>query len=442
MKIDLIITFFRNLYFLYNLFLIFSTEFFLYFLFNNYAQFIENIFYRLASVNILYIKLFQAIAHNNCFIDDFINSKLLLFTDKAPYDISDINYIDLISVINDYNLILKDDIEYPLNSGMISLVYRAQDIKTKENLIIKLKRNNIEDKLKFAISDIQFLVKLLSFLPYIQYMQLEELIKKNIEIIYNQTNFLQETENIIKMGNYCTNLKYIKIPQVKKNITIDYPNIIVMEYMEGNKLNDIQIKDYENFAVPIIKYGIVSTIIHGFTHGDLHSGNILFLKEEEDLKYPYKIALIDFGLVYEIEDKYKSIFFDIISDIFNKDTKLTADKLLNSGILEPQNIKNSLPYYHYINILDFTKKIIDETLFEYKTANQIQIYKFLFQLKDYIQSKNIANLGIKLSDLFMNLLLVLTMSHGVTLTLCKDKFIFLSDKIINELFHTNLMKDE
>ena len=109
MKIDLIITFFRNLYFLYNLFLIFSTEFFLYFLFNNYAQFIENIFYRLASINILYIKLFQAIAHNNCFIDDFINSKLLLFTDKAPYDISDINYIDLISVINDYNLILKDD---------------------------------------------------------------------------------------------------------------------------------------------------------------------------------------------------------------------------------------------------------------------------------------------------------------------------------------------
>ena len=442
MKIDLIITFFRNLYFIYNLFLIFSTEFFLYFLFNNYAQFIENIFYRLASVNILYVKLFQAIAHNNCFIDDFINNKLLLFTDKAPWDICDINYIDLISVVNDYNLVLLDEIERPMNSGMISLVYRAQDIKTREKLIIKLKRNNIEDKLKFAISDIQFLIKLLSFIPYIQYMQLEELINKNIEMIYNQTNFLQETENIIKMGNNCTNLKYIKIPQVRKNITMDYPNIIVMEFMEGNKLNDIQIEDYENFAVPIIKYGIVSTIIHGFTHGDLHSGNILFIKEENDLKYPYKIGLIDFGLVYEIEDRYKSIFFDIISDMFNKDTELTADKLLNCGILEPQIIKNSLPYYHYKNILEFTKKIIDETLFEYKTANQIQIYKFLFKLKDYIQSKEITNLGIKLSALFMNLLLVLTMSHGVTLTLCKDKFISLSDKIINDLFHTNLMKDE
>ena len=31
------------------------------------------------------------------------------------------------------------------------------------------------------------------------------------------------------------------------------------------------------------------------------------------------------------------------------------------------------------------------------------------------------------------------MSHGITLTLCKDDFIVVMDKVINELFHTKML---
>ena len=34
---------------------------------------------------------------------------------------------------------------------------------------------------------------------------------------------------------------------------------------------------------------------------------------------------------------------------------------------------------------------------------------------------------------------VLAMSHGITLTLCKDDFMILADKVINELFHANMI---
>ena len=43
------------------------------------------------------------------------------------------------------------------------------------------------------------------------------------------------------------------------------------------------------------------------------------------------------------------------------------------------------------------------------------------------------------SDNFIKIQLVLAMSHGVTLTLCDNEFMDLADKVINELFHTNMI---
>ena len=72
-------------------------------------------------------------------------------------------------------------------------------------------------------------------------------------------------------------------------------------------------------------------------------------------------------------------------------------------------------------------------------ANQVQFYKFLSKLKEYLSNSNLKNIGIRPSDNFVKSQLVLAMSHGVTLTLCDEDFTTLADKVINELFHTNMV---
>jgi len=67
-------------------------------------------------------------------------------------------------------------------------------------------------------------------------------------------------------------------------------------------------------------------------------------------------------------------------------------------------------------------------------SNQIQIYKFLSQLKEYLTKKELSNIGIRPSDDFIKSQLVLAMAHGVTLTLCKGDFVTLMDNCLNELF--------
>ena len=436
---DTIFNFLKEIVFIFKVLYIIGSEVIYYVIFRNYLKFIDNITHRLASVNILYVKIFQAIASNNNLIDEKTNNKLLKFTDNAPWSYEDINLRDIINMSEKYNVNLKSGYEVPINSGMISLVFKAYDKETGKPLIIKLKRNNIDNKLNDSIKNLQTFMYLLSFIPIINKYQLTEVVNKNIDIIKHQTNFLEEVDNMIRIKENCKNLKYVKIPSVNKDVTIEYPNIILMEYIVGIKLNEIKEEDYEGFAKIVMKFGFVTTIVHGVTHGDLHGGNILFIKNEKEEKYKYKIGVIDFGIIYELESGYKGLLFEVFTQMFNTSPRDSAIKILNSGIIDPPGILQQIPNHHYENIVKFTSEIIGETVNSYKKANQIQIYKFLYKFKQYLTKKEISNMGIRPSDNLVKTQLVLAMSHGVTLTLCKDDFMTLADKVINELFHTNMI---
>ena len=430
----------KRIIFLLNVLFIFGTEALIYALFQNYDLLIDRLTMRLSSINILCVKIFQAIALNNSLIDEKINNKLLQFTDNAPWNFSDINLGDLIEITDKYNLYLKGGYEVPINAGMISLVFKAYNRDDfSEPLIIKMKRNNIDQKLNDAIDNLLFSMHLLSCIPVFKKYQLSEVINKNIEIIRHQTNFLEEVDNMNRIKKNCKNLKYVKIPLAKREVTEEYPNCILMEFIEGIKIGQIKNEDYEGFAKQVIKFGFVTTIVHGVTHGDLHGGNILFIKDKNDEKYPYKIGVIDFGIIYELESNYKGLLFDVLTQMFDTEPRESAIKLLNSGIIDPPNILQQIPKKDYDNIVKFATEIINETVNNSKKANQVQIYKFLSKLKDYLSKSKIANIGIRPSDNFVKTQMVLAMSHGVTLTLCNDDFMGLADKVINELFHTNMI---
>jgi len=269
----------KQLLFLFNVSFIFSTEF-MFFLFHiDELYFIDRLTRRLASINILYVKIFQAIALNNSLICDKINNTLLKFTDNAPWFEDDIDIDTLNALKDDHQLVISDGVYHPINSGMISLVYKATRISDDSNVIIKIKRNNIEQKLEGAIDNLLFFMYILSFFPLIQKYQIAEAVNKNIDMIKHQVNFSEEVHNLLTIKDNCKNLKYVKIPEVFADVTDKYPNVILMEQIDGLPINKLEEEDYEGFAKQVLKFGFVTTLLHGMTHGDLHGGNILFIKE-------------------------------------------------------------------------------------------------------------------------------------------------------------------
>ena len=435
--------FIKHLIFLFNTFYILSSESLLYCVFRDYSSFIDRITSKLAKVNILYVKIFQAVALNNRFIDEKMNNRLLKFTDNAPWSINDIDFDALYKMSRKFNLYSPDCFIKPINSGMISLVFKAIKVDTGEEVAIKVKRCRIDITLEDAIDDLLFLVGFLNFIPIFYNFQISSVIQRNIDMIQHQTNFLEEIDNMMLFNNNCKNLKYVKIPNVYEEITHTFNNIIVMEFVNGITIDKINKEDYEGFAKQIIKFGFVTSLVHGVTHGDLHGGNILFIKDNTpDAKYKHKICVLDFGIIYKINNNSKGLFFEIITELFHTPPNMLAEKLLYSGLIEPVDTIKSMSKTHLNNILEIITDIIKDTMYKSKSVNQIQIYYFISKFKQYIDNNNISKYGLRISDQFVKLQLMFAMAQGVTLTLCDDNYIDIADKVINELFHTNLLEIE
>ena len=425
--------------FLFNVASIVCSECAMYCIFRDYAQFIHGITHRLAQINILYVKVFQAIALNNNFIDEKINKQLLRFTDSAPWTINDINIPDLVDISEKYNLIMDNGYETPINSGMISLVFKAYRRGTMTPMIIKMKRLNIDSQLDDAIENLKTVLYFLSFIPLFDKYRLAELVNKNMDLIRQQTDFMEEVKNTNTMKENCKRLKYVKIPTINKEVTEKYPNCILMDYINGVKITEIMEEDYDGFAKQVLKLGVVTTLIHGFAHGDLHGGNILFIKDTNDEKYKYKLGIIDFGIVYNIDPEYRHLLFEVATKALDTPAIEMATRLLNSSMIEPANIFQQIPAVHRDNIIQFTGKIIDETIHQSKQACQTQVYRFLKMITEYLSRSDIAGIGIRPSDNLIKTQMVLAMAHGVTMTLCRGEFIPFAEKVMNELFHTDII---
>lgn len=425
--------------FLFNVIFIVSSECAMYCIFRDYAKFIHGITHRLAQINILYVKVFQAIALNNNFIDDKLNKQLLRFTDNAPWTIKDINIPVLVDISEKYNLVMENGYETPINSGMISLVFKAYHRGTMAPMIIKMKRVNIDGQLNDAIENLRTVLYFLSFIPLFDKYRLAELVNKNMDLVRQQTDFMEEVKNTNTMKENCKRLKYVRIPTINKEVTEKYPDCILMEYINGVKITEIREEDYDGFAKQVLKLGVVTTLIHGFAHGDLHGGNILFIKDADDEKYKYKLGIIDFGIVYNIDPEYRHLLFEVATKALDMPAIEIATKLLNSSMIDPPNIFQQIPAVHRDNIIQFTGKIIDETIHQSKQACQAQVYRFLKMITEYLSRSDIADIGIRPSDNLIKTQMVLAMAHGVTMTLCRGDFIPFAEKVMNELFHTDII---
>jgi len=441
-----------NLLFLVQTSWICFTEVLLYFLTRNYDLFIKRFTKRLASINILYVKVFQSLALNNNIINEEMNNELLTFADNAPFTKDDVDYDTLLSLCMDYDIVFKNGFDNPINSGMISLVYLARQNNVNDNdklIIIKIKRKNIDKKLEEGIDNLVFFINLFNFIPFFKKYKLSENIQNNIDIIKHQTNFAKEISNIKRMHHNCKNLDYIKIPYLYDNINNNSTNIIAMEYIHGKKFNEIDKEDYIDFAKQVIKFGIVTSLIHGFSHGDFHVGNILFIKEDSKNEKPkYKLGIIDFGIMTEIIEPFKSNLLQCVLSIFNEKAIVFLNQFLNSGIFEPRIIKDVLPESVYQNLINLTIKLVEDFTYS-KKLKQIHLFEFFKIFFGFInnpkktnESYNLLKYGIFPSTNLINLQLSLAMANGVTFALCQDKTMQLTNDVVNDLFHTKLFIDD
>jgi predicted unusual protein kinase regulating ubiquinone biosynthesis (AarF/ABC1/UbiB family) len=427
--------FLSNIFFVLQVGYIFFSECFKFRFHNSHPKFAENLMARLSQVNILCVKIFQAIALNNNWISKETNEKLLEFTDNAPWTCDDIDFVLLNKVIEEEDLKLLNKNE-PINAGMISIVFQAVKGKEGKVVAVKMKRKDIDKKLEVAIERFKFVLSLLSFIPIFKMYEIPNSLRENIDILKDQTNFSQEVENMILFKNNCARLPYLVIPHVYADVTKRHENIIITEFLHGKKIHEITQESRIEYAKMFNKFVFISLFVHGVSHGDMHSGNILFLKDSTTNKKT--IGLIDFGVIYRLTPDFRESLFDFCTGIFAGEMPHFAEQILDGDFFSPKGIMKSLPTKernHIISLLSFFINNIREKTMD---PHQINIYNFFYDLNTLAKENNLSQYGIKLSNDFIKLQMYIAMSQGVTMELAGNDYMDIANEVVKTLYRNTI----
>jgi predicted unusual protein kinase regulating ubiquinone biosynthesis (AarF/ABC1/UbiB family) len=404
-----------------------------------YESLIFSITNKLIQINILYVKIFQALALNNNIIDNKLNNTLLRFVDNAPWTESEIDY-DILTILDKEHDIIFDQPLKPINSGMISLVFKGKRRNTGEEIVLKMKRKNIEKILNAAIEDLTIFFNWILFIPNIDKFQVIDIMTKNMDLIKHQTNFIEEVKNVQVFRKYCKHMKYVVIPEVDTEITNKYKDVIVMNFIDGKPIGKVEKEDYLDYIKLIMKFTFVTIFLYGKMHGDLHSGNILFIKDDTS-EVKYKLGILDLGIIYEISCDTKMGIYDILSSVRKVPSKDMAEIILNSSIIQPLDKIKELEKEHYDVLIDILIKFVDKSINVDDSMGQFEVFQFITDLNKYIekinndQDRSQKKIQLKPSDDLIKVAVFFEMLHGVMLKLCGGKYLQLSNEILLELYN-------
>jgi len=418
-----------NLYFISQTLLIFFREF-IYYLFNkSKLNCFIGIVTQLGKLNIFYIKIFQSLSTNSHILNEEQINYLTEYTDKVPYTTDELNTSFLESILELSNK-LKHNFELdtvnnkiiPYRAGMIAIVYTGK-INNKK-VIVKVIRNNVRQKLEIALKQMNFIINILSYTPYIKRLNFKNLILENEKQLLLQTDFVNEVNNIKRMYNNCKNTDYIVIPSVYDDYTYYDNNIIVMDYIEGDRLESVLDLDKDKYSLLVANFGIKCLLFNRFYHADLHSGNILFIKDNDN---NYKLGILDFGVCGELTKFEQNEFYKLFVLIGQTKDYIDVAEFIISNLVEPktviENLNEKQLHYIIIKLADISK-----TTFSNIGFGASELYEISHLLSKY---------NLMLSRNFCKVELSLAIANSVTSELCyKSTYIKNVKSILTQLSST------
>ena len=230
--------------------------------------------------------------------NDFLKENNKWFKDlEGLYE--DCNYHDIKHTkklyYESFNSEMDDDYETLslLASGSIGQVYKVKDKHTNKLCAMKVVHPNMNFQLLFF----DYLVNLLYIIPYIRklfnyYIPIE--LKEFIKDFKIQSNLINEANNCMRFYEEYKDNQLIIIPSVHKISE----KIFVMDYEEGERLEDSGLSDYEIYKILLILKLFIKSNEQSFKylHGDLHKGNWK-VRVEEGIS---KLVIYDFGFCWKV----------------------------------------------------------------------------------------------------------------------------------------------
>jgi predicted unusual protein kinase regulating ubiquinone biosynthesis (AarF/ABC1/UbiB family) len=231
-----------------------------------------------------------------------------------------------------------------------------------------------------------------------------------------QLDFVKEIDNVQVFYNKFKDVKNICIPHIYSYFTEANPNAIVMDYIEGVRLENVCAEDKDEYSKILSKFNIKSVFYDSIYHADLHSGNIIFMKEpcDTNTSHTLKIGIIDYGIIGKLTREEQNIFFNFFKILVSRNYEKLA-KYIVEHLSEPIEKGEKGEKCDKLN----EKLIKDVYDVCYHTLSVKQIFfggEEIYEVNKILKTQNLT-----FSKFFCRIELAIAISENVCNSLCKDK---------------------
>ncbi|MBQ7148450.1 MAG: AarF/ABC1/UbiB kinase family protein [Pseudobutyrivibrio sp.] len=265
-----------------------------------------------------YVKLGQIMSlHSDILPRSYCDELLNLTSDVAPMPFEVVISVIEESLGEDYTTLFKSIEETPIGSASIAQVHRAR-LLNGEPVVIKVQRPGVYETMSRDITLLHKVVRRMPSIAGIKSMvDLDMILDEMWAVAQQELNFITESSNILEFTEYNKDVVYIYIPKFYKEYTTD--KVLVMEYIDGQAINDRQLLESRGYDTEEIGKKLVNNFIKqvmedGFFHADPHPGN-LRIREG-------KIVWFDMGMMGRLTERQRRIMIRGVEAIALKDINM------------------------------------------------------------------------------------------------------------------------
>ncbi|KAJ9507487.1 hypothetical protein QJQ45_006489 [Haematococcus lacustris] len=149
-------------------------------------------------------------------------------------------------------------------------------------------------------------------------------------ILYQEINYTLEGQNADRFRTNFAGVDWIKVPKVFWELST--PEVLVLEYVPGVKINDAAALDRmgldrKRLARLSVESYLQQILRHGFFHADPHPGNVAV-----DAAGGGRLIYYDFGMMGAIAPQVKGGLLDLFYGVYNRDPDKCLDALATMGV--------------------------------------------------------------------------------------------------------------
>jgi predicted unusual protein kinase regulating ubiquinone biosynthesis (AarF/ABC1/UbiB family) len=196
-----------------------------------------------------------------------------------------------------------------LGSGLISIVYESE--WEDKPIVVKIKRKNIDARIKASIDALQWYLDWIHWMypipvPLLAFEEIKD-------SFLTQLDYLQEVKNH-KHFQSIASYPFIRTPTLLEEECNEVH--LVMTKLENTPITSLPEKVVQRSISHLVEMVLHLLTHHGFIHGDLHLGNLLF---QED-----SLGIIDFGFVIQLTCDQKDHIYDLVKGLILHDYESAA----------------------------------------------------------------------------------------------------------------------